>query len=310
MPNTGQQEARRPALLLTNKQSGGAERALEPVIERLEAGGLAVRVEAPDSVDDLRRRIRASDAATVILGGGDGTMSAAAPALRELGRPFGLLPLGTANDLARSLGIPFDPVEAAAVITAGNVRRIDLGLINGAPFFNVASIGLSAEVVREHEGEHGRKRLLGVLNYPVSAWTAFRRHRPFRAELIIDGQPLRCRCMQIAVGNGRHYGGGMTIDAAAEIDDGWLRVYYLRPAGLLAMLSVLPALRFGWLRRSPVAEVKRARRVEIRTRHPRTVDVDGELNGRTPVVVEIEPAAVEVFAPPRRPAEPASEDLP
>lgn len=294
----------RPALLLTNKQSGGAERDLTPAVERLQAGGFSVRVETPDSVEDLRRRILASGDATVILGGGDGTMNAAAPALRALGRPFGLLPLGTANDLARSLGIPLDPVEAAGVIVDGGARRIDLGLINGEPFFNVASLGLSAEVVHEHESEHGRKRLLGVLNYPLSAWAAFRRHRPFRAELVIDGEVLRCRCTQIAVGNGRHYGGGMTIDEAAEIDDGWLRVYYLRPAGLLAMLWMLPALRFGWLRRSADAEVRRARRVEIRTRRPRVVDVDGELKGRTPVVVEIEPSAVEVFAPPQRAAEP------
>ena len=293
---------RRPALLLTNRRSGGAERNLTAVLDRLEQGGLAVDVQVPDSVDDLRRRIRDSGEATVVLGGGDGTLHAAAPALRDLERPFGLLPLGTANDLARTLGIPFDPVEAAGVIAAGATRRIDLGLIDGAPFFNVASLGLSAEVVREHEGERERKRLLGVLNYPVSAWAAFRRHRPFKAELVIDGEPLRCRCMQIAVGNGRHYGGGMTIDERAEIDDGWLRVYYLKPAGLLSMLWMLPALRFGWLRRRPEAEVKWAKRVEIRTRRPRPLDVDGELNGRTPVVIEIDPGAVEVFAPPRNSA--------
>ena len=294
---------RRPALLLTNRHSGGAARDLAQAIELLEAGGLAVNVAMPESVEDLRRSIRDSGSAVVIVGGGDGTLNAAAPALRGLRRPFGLLPLGTANDLARSLSIPFDPVEAADVIVAGHVRRIDLGLVNGQPFFNVASVGLSAEVVREHEGGSYRKRLLGVLNYPMSAWAAFRRHRPFRAELVVDGKRSRCRCMQIAVGNGRHYGGGMTIDEAAEIDDGWLRVYYLRPAGLMAMLWMLPALRFGWLRRSPAAEVKRAKRVEIRTRRPRPVDIDGELNGHTPVVVEIEPAALEVFAPPR-PVEP------
>lgn len=299
MQETGQQEGGRRALLLTNKRSGGAARDLVPAVERLREAGFAVSVETPESVEDLRRRIAGSGAATVILGGGDGTMSAAAPALRWLGRPFGLLPLGTANDLARSLDIPFDPVEAAGVIAEGHVRRIDLGLINGVPFFNVASIGLSAEVVREHEGEPDRKRLLGVLNYPLSAWAAFRRHRAFRAELVIDGERLRCRCTQIAVGNGRHYGGGLIVDEASQIDDGWLTVYYLRPAGLLSMLWALPALRFGWLRRTPIAELRRARRVEIRTRRPRPLDVDGELNGRTPVVFEVEPAAVEVFAPPR-----------
>lgn len=300
MQHPVQQVSTREALLLTNKRSGGAGRDLAAAIGRLEAGGFAVDVQSPDSVEDLRRRIRDSGPTTVILGGGDGTMNAAAPALRQLGRPFGLLPLGTANDLARTLGIPFDPVDAAEIINSGQVRRIDLGLINGQPFFNVASLGLSAEVVREHESEHGLKRLLGVLNYPLSAWAAFRRHRPFRAEIVVDGELQRCRCMQIAIGNGRHYGGGLTVDEEAEIDDGWLRVYYLRPAGLLSMLWVLPALRFGWLRRTPVAEVRRAKRVEIRTRRPRPLDVDGELNGRTPVVVEIEPAAVEVFAPPRQ----------
>ncbi len=259
--------------MLTNKNSGNAASDLEPLIARLEEGGLSVAVEAPRSIDDLRRRIRDSEQAKVVVAGGDGTLSAAAPALMTLDRPFGILPLGTANDLARTLGIPFDLVEAAGIIAAGRTRRIDLGLINGRPFFNVASIGLSAEVAREHEGE--RKGRLGVLNYPLSAWSAFRGHRPFKVVLVIDGEPLRCRCMQVAVGNGRHYGGGLTIDEAAEIDDGWLRVYYLRPAGLFAMLWMLPALRVGWLRRIPEAEVKWAKRVELKTRGPRTVNVDG-----------------------------------
>src|SRR3546814_16443131 len=84
----------------------------------------------------------------------------------------------------------------------------------------------------------------------------------------------------------------------------WLRVYYLKPAGLLAILWALPALRFGWLRRSPVAEVRQTRRVEIRTRRPRPLDIDGELKGHTPVVEEIEPGAVAVLQPHRQPAEP------
>ncbi len=288
---------RRSALLLTNKHSGRDAGQLAPALARLEAAGFTVSVVEPESVDDLCRRIRDGGDVEIILAGGDGTMNAAAPALLSRGRPFGLLPLGTANDLARTLSIPFDLAEAAAVIAAGRTRRIDLGQVDGRPFFNVASVGLSAEVAHEHEAE-GKERL-GVLNYPASAWRAFRRHRPFRAELVIDGETLACRCMQIAVGNGRHYGGGLTIDAAAEIDDGWLRVYYLKPAGPLAMLRVLPALRFGWLSRAPEAEVKWARRVEIRTRRPRRINVDGELDGLTPVTVEVLPAAVTVYAPPR-----------
>lgn len=301
-------QAGRSLQVLTNKRSGGKDSTLDAAVAHLEEAGFTVAVEAPEDVEALRRRIRDSDGATVILAGGDGTMNAAAPALMTLERPFGLLPLGTANDLARTLGIPFDPVQAADVIVRGHTRRIDLGLVDGQPFFNVASVGLSAEVARAHEGESERKRWLGVLNYPLSAWQAFRRQRPFRVEMVIDGEPLKCRCMQVAVGNGRHYGGGLTVDESAEIDDGWLRVYYLKPAGLLSMLWVLPALRFGWLRRAPEAEVKWAKRVELRTRRPQEVNVDGELDGVTPVVIEVLPRAVEVIAPPRESAPTARGD--
>lgn len=287
----------RPALLFRNRKSGGAETNLTEAIACLEEAGYDVAEVFPESLDSLRHRIASAEQATVIVAGGDGTLNAAAPALMTLERPFGILPMGTANDLARSLGIPFDPLAAAKVIVDGESRRIDLGQVDGQPFFNVASIGLSAEVAREHDGE--LKKRLGVLNYPISAWAAFRRQRPFAVELVIDGERLRRRCVQVAVGNGRHYGGGMTMDEAAEIDDGWLRVYYLKPAGVMAMLRMLPALRFGWLRRAPEAEVKWAKRVELKTRRPRQVNVDGELNGHTPVIVEVLPAAVAVFAPPR-----------
>lgn len=298
--NETQSGAGRSALLLTNWQSGGDPRRLDAAIERLEQAEISVRRVAPDSIENLRRHIRDSGETMVVLAGGDGTMNAAAPALLDLERPVGLLPLGTANDLARTLGIPFDPAEAAEVIIAGRTRRIDLGQIDGRPFFNVASIGLSAEVAREHEGA-GKDRL-GVLNYPASAWRAFRRHRPFRAEIVVDGAAFVSHCMQVAVGNGRHYGGGLTIDATAEIDDGWLRVYYLKPAGLLSMLWVLPALRFGWLGRAPEAEVKWARRVEIRTPRPQRVNVDGELDGLTPVSIDVLPGALAVYAPGREAA--------
>jgi diacylglycerol kinase family enzyme len=82
----------------------------------------------------------------VAVAGGDGTMNAAAEGLVATGLPLGILPTGTANDLARTLGIEADLEAAVKVIAAGHTRRIDLGLVNGHPFFNVASMGLSAEL--------------------------------------------------------------------------------------------------------------------------------------------------------------------
>lgn len=282
-------------LVLANKQSGKGAGALDQAVETFRRSGCAVTLDYTDSIEQLRRRIGAAGESTVVLAGGDGSMNAAAPALIESERPFGIIPMGTANDLARTLGIPALPAEAAAIILAGHSRTIDLGRVNGQPFFNVASLGLSSEVARRHGGE--MKRRLGVFNYPLSLWRAYRDHRPFRVEIEIDGEVVRGRCTQVAVGNGRHYGGGLTIADRAEIDDGWLRVYYLRPVGFWGLLRLFPAIRLGRLHRANDAAIRRAKLVEVRTKRPRTINVDGELMTETPARFDILPAVLKVFVP-------------
>lgn len=103
----------------------------------------------------------------VILGGGDGTLNPSAAGLRDSGLPLGILPLGTANDLARTLGVPEDPERAAAVIADGRTTRLDLGYVNGRPFFNVASLGLSVDITRRLTKV--MKRRWGRLAYPIAA---------------------------------------------------------------------------------------------------------------------------------------------
>ena len=221
-PSTGVPPLLRPrrALVLVNARSRSGERA--PAVERalaaLVRAGTACLHESCASSEELAPLIRrhAAEGAVdaVVIGGGDGTLNAAAPALLDTGLPLGILPLGTANDLARTLGLPLDPVAAAQVIAAGRTRRIDLGLVNGHPFFNIASIGLSVAVTGELTA--ARKRRWGRLAYVVAAVQALARARPFSAVIARDGSPPeRVRTVQIAVGNGRYYGGGMAVCAAA-----------------------------------------------------------------------------------------------
>jgi diacylglycerol kinase (ATP) len=135
----------RRALLLINQHARRGGEAIDAALAVLAAGGVEVEEHDYPKKDPIPDAIRARAGAfdCVIVGGGDGTLHAAAPALVETG-----LPLGTGNDMARSLGIDPDPVAATRMIAAGQTRAVDLGEVNGHLFGNVASIGLSVELAQ------------------------------------------------------------------------------------------------------------------------------------------------------------------
>ncbi|MDF1719654.1 MAG: lipid kinase [Minwuia sp.] len=288
----------RETLIIINRLGGGATRAIANALQVMREGGLSidlVRPDHPEQISDVIRD-RGPAAGRIIIGGGDGTMLHSAPALLDAGRPVGLLPLGTANDLARTLDIPSDPVQAARVIVQGQTRRIDLGTVNGRPYFNVASLGFSAHVARHHSGE--RKRRLKLLSYPLSWMDAQRDTKPFRLKLTDrDGKTRSTRTTLLAIGNGVYYGGGMRIVDDAAIDDGNLDVFYVRPLGPLGMLRVLPLLRFGAIRRKRDIRAHRVRWLRVETKPQQQINVDGELVEQTPAEFSILPQALEFHVP-------------
>jgi YegS/Rv2252/BmrU family lipid kinase len=287
----------RCAVLLCQPRDEAQHRAVADVMAALEAGGIAVRRAPWPGIGQLDAAIRehASAADLLVLGGGDGTMNAALPALIETGLTLAILPLGTANDLARSLGVPMDPAEAAQVILAGQPRPIDVGEVNGRPFFNVASIGLSVAVTQELTRD--LKRRWGRLAYAIAAFRVLRHARPFRAEISCDGEVHRVRTFQVAIGNGRNYGGGMVVEEGAEFNDGVLHLYSLEFEHALWLALLLPALRAG--RQGTWRQVRTAscQEAEIRTSRPRRINADGELVSRTPARLRILRRAVTVMAP-------------
>ena len=287
----------RKALLFANVASRQGAMDLAPALEVLREGGVRVLEERPPDVRQLGAWIVAHREAAdlVIIGGGDGTLNAAAEGLVEAGLPLGILPLGTANDLARTLEIPASLIEASRVIADGLTHRIDLGRVNGKHFFNVASVGLSVHVARQLGVDV--KRRWGVLGYPLTLWRALGRHPSFRAEIRCNGTRARVRTIQISVGNGRHYGGGMTIAADAAIDDGMLDVVSLSPQGLIELILNLPALRWGWHDRAERVRHWRCRDIEIETVRPLPVNTDGEVTTRTPAKIVVVPQALSVGVP-------------
>ena len=276
---------------------------MEEVLATLEQSGIVLARAFPADraaiADLIRQHAARGTADCVVIGGGDGTLNAAALALAETRLPLGILPLGTANDLARTLDIPVDLPAAAAVIADGRVRRVDLGIVNGYPFFNVASIGLSVRLTRELTAE--RKRRWGRFAYAIAAIRALSQaQRPFSATIARDGSlPVHVKTLQIAVGNGRYYGGGMSVWEDARIDDQCLDLYSLEVKGVWRLVLMALALRKGKQRRWPGVRGSCGGALEVHTCRPRRVNADGEIVTRTPARFSLLPAAIQVYAPQR-----------
>jgi diacylglycerol kinase (ATP) len=293
----------RRALLLINRKGTRSRQRLRDGLQLLHSAGIDAQPHIPDKPDRIPELIRrhAGDCDLVVLGGGDGTFSHALDALLDTGLPLGVLPMGNANDLARTLGIPVDVPAACRIIANGHTRRIDVGRIDrpGAAathFFNVASIGLSVRIARRLTRD--RKQRWGALAYLACAWEAVHEQRSFSARITCDGETTELRSMQVAVGNGRYYGGGMTIVDDAAIDDERLDLYAIPRLPGWRLLVLLPVLRWGWHR--PIENILslHGREIAVAADRPLPVNVDGELRARTPVVFRVVPRAIEVFAPP------------
>ena len=285
------------ALLIVNDKSRSGATNIDAAIDRLKDRGIDIiegRPERPDQIAALIRQHR--DAVDcVIIGGGDGSMNAAASALVETQLPLGVLPLGTANDLARTLTIPVDIEQALDIVAGGILHRIDLGSVNGRYFFNVANIGLGVHVSRHLSPD--LKQRLGIFSYAHSLIKALQSFRPFHAEIVCDGRRRRVRTIQIAVGNGRHYGGGMTVSERASIDDDRFFLYNLEPLSLWQMLKFAPAFRSGRFENLDPVDLDHGREIEIRTRKRMPVTADGELVTTTPAKFSLVAGAINVFVP-------------
>ena len=289
------------ALLIVNPQARRGAEAAEAACSALEAAGLAVaRFEPPpgmSAADAVIAGVALGGIDRVVLGGGDGTLSASIPGLLQVGLPLGILPLGTANDFARSLDIPLALDAAARVISEERPHPVDLGEVNGHMYLNVASIGFSAELAGALKAD--MKQRWGKLGYAITAVALLRRARPFTVTLVHDGTERRVKTVQVSVGNGKHYGGGMVVAEGARPDDGTLDVYSLEVAHWWRLVALIPWLRSGTHGQWPDVRAFRTVALDVRTRRPRPVNADGELSTYTPATFRLHPAALQVFAPPR-----------
>ena len=229
------------------------------------------------------------------IGGGDGTLISAIGGLRSVGVPLLILPLGTINELARTLGIPFDIGAACALLETGTRHAIDVGRVNGFWFFNEASIGLSTHVAREQTGEV--KSRWGMLAIPLATVRAWRSLRPYHLDVELDnGEHTSFRTVQLTVANSYRFG-GLVENTTARIDDGTLDLYSIDLQRWWDALEILGAVAVKRFPDAKGVQTLRGRRFVVRGRHRHHVFADGEPATKTPAEFTVVPQAISVYVP-------------
>lgn len=284
------------ALLLVNPGSRRGQESSAEARSRLIGLGLSLVEESLTQSRPAREAIaRHRHRIDRVIVAGDGTLNAVAQDLVGTGLPLAILPLGTANNLARTLAIPLTLPEACQVAARGSRRRIDLGRVNDRYFFTTASLGLSVEITEALTSE--TKRRWGPVAYGLAAVRAVRRSRAFHADISWPGGTRHTRTVQIVVGNGRYYGSALPVAADATIDDARLDLYSLEVRHWLQLLTLVPSLRRGKHGSKGSVEALRSTEFDIQTLIPHEINVDGEICLETPAKFRVIPGALEVFAP-------------
>lgn len=231
-----QQERR--AVLVVNTRSRRGERSYATAKRLLKEAGVRIEAAYPvrnaERLPDIVRSEIEKGRSLIIVGGGDGTVSSVVDDFAYRDVAFGLLPLGTANSFARTLGIPLDLAGAVEVIARGNVADIDLGAINGDYFANGAAIGLPSAIARATP--HGLKRWPGRAAYPIVALNKLARLPAFECTVTVGDQSRTQRTLDIAIAISGYQGGAL-IAPDANVDDGRVVVQILK-----GVSAVPPAL--------------------------------------------------------------------
>ena len=289
----------REIALLVNPTAGKGRgaRLCQPVADRLRGHGCEVDIvvgrDADEAFDQARNRVAKGVDALVAVGG-DGLVNMALQVVAATATPLGIVPAGTGNDIARSLGLSLeDPVVAVDLLATAQPRAVDLGRAVGQWFGGVLSSGFDSMV---NERANRMTWPPGRSRYNVAILAELRTFRPVPFVLELDGGRWETEAMLVAVGNGTSYGGGMQVCPGADMVDGLFDVTVLGPISKLEFVRVFPQVYSGRHVEHPAVTVRRARTVSLAARGV-TAYADGERVAVLPVTCDVVPGAVQMLAP-------------
>ena len=292
------------ALVVFNPQAGrgrGHERAQE-VQQALDDAGIeteSVVSEDRGHAIELARRAALAGWDLVVAAGGDGTINEVVNGLMqaEAGGAtsrLGVMPIGSGNDFAASLGIPLNLRQAAQRLTLGQTRRVDVGQVNGRYFDN--NVGLAFEAMIGIEA-HRITWLRGQPQYLIAVFRAMASYSfPVVDIYKDDGDRLAKQILMISVGNNRRNGGGFLVNPDAVPDDGLLDLCIVDALPRMEILRLLPKAMKGTHRGEPAVELTRSTRLVVESTTPLPLHADGEIleNDSLRVEIAVEPGRLEV----------------
>jgi diacylglycerol kinase (ATP) len=277
----------------------GSVRGTDAIRERLqtlEPAQFYVSQQAGDA-ERFAREASQNGTELIISAGGDGTLNEVVNGIANAGcRPaLGLVPLGTGNDFARTLGIPSNVDTAIECIRKRHTRAIDLVRVTSDQvryFVNVSSGGFSGVVDEKLTPE--MKRTWGPLAYLRSAAAAFSELRGYATSVSLDDQPpLEADLYNVVIANGRYVAGGIPIAPEADVSDGLLDVILIAERGPADLAIVAAQILLGTHLGSDAINFKRAKKIAINSRPGMWFNVDGELIGNEPAMFELLPRALQ-----------------
>lgn len=245
----------------------------------------------PFDEDALSEKIRQSKPAKVVAVGGDGTVKLIAGCLSGTSIPLCIVPAGSANGMARELGIPDDPKEVFETIQTGRARKIHMVKVNGESCIHLSDIGFNAFVVKKFEDENRR----GMWGYIKAAWKVLWQHSRMEVRLRIDNEEIYRKAAMVVIANATMYGNGVVINPLGSLYDKLFEVVIIRKVSF----SEIFKMRFTQKDFNPQkTELFQARSLSIRSKHLVHFQVDGEYLGKVnKIEAAILPEALYVIVP-------------
>lgn len=293
-----------PVVVVANPTAGGGKAG--KLIGKVDALLRTLRVEhqirvteSPDHMEVTARQAAAEGAAIVAVLGGDGTVSCAANGLAGSRAALAVLPAGTGDDFAKTIGA--GKLETAVRLLANpKITSIDaVKVTTGAAerlFVNVAGAGFDSEVNETANGMH--LRLGGTGTYVAALVKTLSRFTPAHYEIMVDGTALSLDAMLAVVGSGRQFGGGMKVLPTAVLNDGLLDVCIVEALSKPAFLRAFPRVFTGAHASHPKVKMLRGATVHVEANRKILVYADGERVGPLPAVFEVQPDALTVVVGP------------